>query len=304
MINKIILSIIAKKMYDSNVITPQEQQQKLAKAIGYDSLWFKREDLHPYGSHKGRSIPVMIDKYYTDGDRNFAISSSGNAALAAALHVRKNYPDISLNIFVGNKINPDKHEILKDLVSENIKVLIKERPLQALTQASNEGFRSLRQSFDDTSLIGYQSLAEEIMEIKDLGAVFIGTSSGTTAEALARTFVKNKRQIQVHIIQTSSCHPIYDKFEAYDGPDEISTADAIVDQTAYRGLDLVPLIEKTGGHAWCATNENISAAKELVSKHTGLDVSTNSALSIVGAMQTMYQDYEINGSVLCMICGK
>ena len=70
-------------------VTPLEAYPKLAKAIGVNRLYFKREDLHPYGSHKGRSIPVMIDKYFKAGDRRFANSSSGNAALAAAKYIKE-----------------------------------------------------------------------------------------------------------------------------------------------------------------------------------------------------------------------
>ena len=54
--------------------TPLEAYPKLAKAIGVNELYFKREDLHPYGSHKGRSIPVMIDHYLKAGERRFAIA--------------------------------------------------------------------------------------------------------------------------------------------------------------------------------------------------------------------------------------
>jgi len=51
-------------------ITPLEHYPTLAKAIGVSDLYFKREDLHPYGSHKGRSIPVMINNYYKKGIAN------------------------------------------------------------------------------------------------------------------------------------------------------------------------------------------------------------------------------------------
>jgi threonine dehydratase len=135
------------------------------------------------------------------------------------------------------------------------------------------------------------------------GAIFIGTSSGTTAQALAGYFIKNKSSIQVHVVQTSSCHPLSDAFGMYEGPDEKSEADAIVDITAQRKLALIPLIEKTGGKGWFATNENIATAQDMVKKHTGLDISTNSALSIVGAMQAAYEGYKIDGPVICLICG-
>jgi len=304
------------------MITPLEHYPDLAKTIGLSDIYFKREDLHTYGSHKGRSIPFMIDYYYKKGDRHFVISSSGNAALAAIIHTNKinaeNTEPVDLDIFVGNHIAPHKLEKLKlasqsanDTISSNtetkdshIRILTKERPLQALTQAVEEGSRSLRQSTDDQALFGYETLAEELSLTKDIGAVIVGTSSGTTAQALAEYFLKNKLPIQIHIVQTSSCHPMSETFETFDGSDERSDADAIVDQTAYRKAKLIPLIKKTGGHGWIASNDDIYSAQELVKKHTGLEISTNSALSVVGAMQIAYRGFEVKGAIVCMICGE
>ena len=290
------------------MITPLEEYPDLAKAIGCSGLYFKREDLHPYKSHKGRSIPIMIDMHYASGARQFVISSSGNAALAAALHIQKinaSSDDIaSLDIYVGIHIAPHKLEKLKKLTDEHIRVLSKERPLQALTQASLDGATSLRQSIDDTALVGYEALARELAETPDIGAIFIGTSSGTTAQALSAYMSVHHQHIQVHIIQTSSCHVMSDAFDTYDGPEERSIADAIVDITAQRKSKLIPLIEKTGGRGWFATNEEIRTTQELAQKHANLEISTNSALSIVGAMQATYTGYEIEGKVVCMICGE
>jgi len=328
-------------------MTPLEHYPDLAVAIGVSDLYFKREDLHPYGSHKGRSIPLMIDKYREAGDVRFAISSSGNAALAAAIHIKKinesTEEKLILDIFVGNHIAQHKLERLEKLIGdsnghadEHIRILKKERPLQALNQAMNEGMRSLRQSTDDTALVGYESLGKELVEQLDerkeekngkggkkLGAIFIGTSSGTTAQALADYFLNNGAGLkkgakngsvavpQIHIVQTSSCHPLADALNSYDGPsDEISDADAITDITALRKGALIPLIEKTGGSGWFATNEDIETARILVKKHTvsavypnGLEISTNSALSVVGAMQAVYAGHQIEGAVVCLICG-
>lgn len=98
--------------------TPQQSYPALAKALGIDTLFLKREDQHPYGSHKGRSIPHMIKTYVKRDDiRNFVISSSGNAGLAAIRMVQKhnqNNPDkqITLTVFVGNNIEQEKLDIL------------------------------------------------------------------------------------------------------------------------------------------------------------------------------------------------
>lgn len=293
----------------TTMITPTEKQGSLGKALGIEALYFKREDLHPYGSHKGRSIPVMIDHYIKEGERRFALSSSGNAALAAALHVQKinqgaTKADVSLEIYVGPHADPHKVAKLKECSSSEIRIMGKERPLQALTQAVKQGVRSLRQSQDEIALKGYKALAQELEEVPNLGAIIIGTSSGTTAQALASYFTKHKLPVQIHIIQTSSCHPMSAAFEPYSGPHEQSIAGAIVDTVAFRKPVLIPLIEESGGRGWTVTNEEITAAQELVKKHSGLEISTNSALSVAGLMQATTVGWDFKGSVVCMICGE
>lgn len=289
-------------------LTPLEQFAELAQAIGTADVRFKREDLHPYGSHKGRSIPAMIDHYAAQGDRHFAVSSSGNAALAAALYVHElnaaGKGPFELDIYIGQHAAPHKADRLKALADEHVRVYVKERPKQALTQAVQEGARSLRQSTDDAALAGYESLAQELAATQDIGAVWIGTSSGTTAQALAAAFSKLKSPIQVHIVQTSSCHPLAQEFETYDGPDEPSDADAITDVVALRKAALVPLVGQTGGHGWTVTNDEIRAAQDLAFKHTGLEISPNSALSVAGLVKAVEVGWEFPGAAVCMICGE
>src|SRR3989338_9563639 len=113
--------------------TPQLPIHKLSLALGLASeVWLKREDLHHYGSHKGRSIPLMIAHYHKEGATQFSISSSGNAALAAALSIQahnKNKPSdpLSLQIFVGENIDATKLKQLKKFTDQHI----------SLTQATN-----------------------------------------------------------------------------------------------------------------------------------------------------------------------
>jgi threonine dehydratase len=290
------------------MITRHESYPNLAKALEIKSLFFKREDLHPYGSHKGRSIPVMIDEYVKQGIRHFAISSSGNAALAAAFHIQKlnkgGLNTIILEILVGRHISSKKLAKLNQFKNENIMITMHDRPLQTVFNKTQDvNVKALRQSTDDLSLVGYEALAEEISEIPNLKAIFIGSSSGTTAQALAEYFIKNKNDIEVHIIQTSSCHPISDAFVDDETLDEQSVADAIVDHSAIRKGMLVKLVGKTGGSGWIASNDQINSAQEITRKHTGLDISTNSALSVAGLMQAVYTGKSWDGSVACIICG-
>lgn len=292
------------------LVTPQEKYPQLAKTLGIDALYFKREDLHPYQSHKGRSIPVIIDEYVAQGDRRFAISSSGNAALAATLHIQKlnstriEGESINLEVYVGIHIDKDKLDLLKSYADSNIRVLSKERPLQAVTLASGEGVRSLRQSTDDLALKGYEVLAEEIASTKDVGAVFVASSSGTTAQALAEYFLAHSLPIQVHLVQTTSCHPFADDFELFEGTAEPSIADAIIGQSSPRRPHVVSATRKSGGFGWIATNNEIQTAQELTEKHASISLSTNSALAVAGVMQAVYRSWDFGGAVVCIIGGR
>ncbi len=290
-------------------ITPQESHAELGKALGLtDSavLYFKREDLHRYGSHKGRSIPYMIDEKLKLDCSHFAISSSGNAALASAMYVKelneKRKEKITMEILVGKHINTSKLEKLESLKDENILLSIQDRPLQALFMKTQDpAIQSLRQSTDPLALVGYESLARELENIPELKAIFIGTSSGTTAQALAEYF--KDKGVEIHIIQSSSCHPMSNAFVKYDGDTTVSFADAIVDTVAPRKSAITSLISHSGGSGYIATNEEISSAIELVDKHAHIVISPNSALSVVGLMQAIYTGKSWNGSVVCMIMG-
>lgn len=291
-------------------MTPLEQYPELAKKIGIKSLYFKREDLHKYLSHKGRSLPVMIDHYIKNGSTKFAISSSGNAAIASALYINEinsNLKEkISLYIFIGQNISKTKENMLKELEMASdgmVKVLPKERPLFALNQAIDEGYTSLRQSTDDIALLGYYDLAEELTSDKNIKAIFVGTSSGTTAQGLLQYFKQKNINIQVHCVQTSSCHPISDQFENYDGPDEKSIADAIVAKTTERQDTLVKMLNDSGGYCWTVNNTDIRTAMKL-SKDLAIDISPNSALSVAGLMQAVYRDWDLEGDVVCLITGQ
>jgi threonine synthase len=290
------------------MITRHEAYPELAKALEVKNLFFKREDLHPYGSHKGRSIPAMIDEYMKQGIKHFALSSSGNAAFAAAKYVQEinnnGANNIILEILVGRHISTKKLAKLSQFQNNEITVTMHDRPLQTVFNKVQDGtVRGLRQSVDDLALIGYKELAEELLEIQNLQAIFIGTSSGTAAQALAQCFIENKRNVEVHIVQTSSCHPISNDFVDDETLDEQSIADAIVDHSAIRKGILIKLINETGGSGWIASNEQILSAQNMTKKYTGLDISANSALSVAGLMQAVYTGKSWDGSVACVICG-
>ncbi len=298
------------------MLTPQNKTLKLAKAIGLNAdLYLKREDLHPYSSHKGRSIPLMIERYAKKGWRNFVISSSGNAGLAAAYAVKK-YNDkeknnkINLKIFVGENIDGGKFQRILRFAQDDRNIEIKQvlNPKQQAFLLDKTGkTKNLRQSTDDLALFGYYELAKELSKIKNLSAVFIPTSSGTTAQGLYEGFKKLKLKPQIHVVQTDYCHPIVGGHgEKGRGkiPPSPSIANAIVDKIAHRKKNILKIIKNSRGSGWMANNKEIGEIIKLVAKNEKIKISANSALSLVGLRQAVKAGWKLKGKVACLITGK
>lgn len=293
---------------DTSMKTPQQTYPELNDALGTE-VYLKREDLHKYKSHKGRSIPLMIKKYAKEGVTHFVISSSGNAAIAAGLGVEnhnRNNPDrqVTLDIFIGQHIDEKKKTVLeRELTSDHITIKQVERPKQEAFQMDKEGKATfLRQSTDDLALEGYEGLAKDLSKIPNLQAVFIPTSSGTTALALAQSFKLMEKQIQVHVVQTTAVHPIAEVFDS-NGNTDTSAAGAIVDKVAHRKDAVIEAIQESKGHGWIVTDEQIKNARKIVRDTTKVDISPNSALAVAGLQKALENNWKWDGPIVCVITG-
>lgn len=312
------------------MLTHQPQAKKLAAALGLKTpLYLKREDLHPYGSHKGRSIPVMIKKYASAGQRDFVISSSGNAALAAGLFVRdynrqhKTDP-LSLAIFIGKNIDKKKLKKINNVIlnevkdplkstnkkklrdssafdlrmTNNITVAQTANPKQSAFLLSKMGAQLLRQSTDDRALAGYAELYRELKRIKNLRSIFIPTSSGTTARGL---FEASNGKLQIHIVQTAMCHPF---IKSNSPAANKSLANAIVDKIGLRKKEILQALKKSHGAGYIATDKEIKNAITLASKTEKIKLSPNSALALVGLIKALRDGWQPTGPITLLITGK
>jgi hypothetical protein len=79
---------------------------------------------------------------------------------------------------------------------------------------------------------------------------------------------------------------------------------SLIVQSAITGKDILSqLIRNSNGSGWIASNEQIKIAQEMSEKYAGVQISTNSALSLAGLMQAVYTGKKWSGSVICIICG-
>lgn len=295
--------------------TPQMPFPKLSAFLGIQhDVWLKFEDQHHYGSHKGRMLPFMIDEYKKNGITHFTISSSGNAALAAIRIINTHNknpsrPPLYLNVYVGKNIEPKKLQKIKEEISETnyISLFQVENPKQESLKFEKENPNSklLRGSTDPLGLTGYLSLAQELSKIENLKAVFVPTSSGTTAEGLYLGFKELGVNPEIHIIQTTFCHPIATHINSQYSTlkDDKSIASAIVDIVGRRKSSVKEAVEYSKGKAWVVSDQQVTKAMQDVEQNTGYSISPNSALSIAGLEEAISKGKTWDGPVACLITG-
>lgn len=289
--------------------------QKLSDALQIpNEVWLKFENQHHYGSHKGRSFTVMIDEYFKNGTTSFVLSSSGNAALAAAKIVTTHNKNTSktqirLKIFLGNNIDSQKLKLLREIISSstNISVEQVENPKQsALKYEKDTGAKWLRSSTDPLALVGYADLAKELSKIPNLAAVFVAASSGTAAQGIHEGFTELQINPQIHIIQTDYCHPLVSYFKGQPElkNDKPSIARAIVDKIGHRKEFISEVLKNSHGSGWTVSDSEINTAVELTKQTTGHEVTPNGALSVAGLKKAITENWKWEGPVVCIISGR
>lgn len=243
----------------------------------------KNEMANPNGSFKDRSLAYQISYYLSKGYRKFTISSSGNAAIAAAAYISL-FKEAEIDIFIGYKIIPEKSAKLYAFESDKVRIHQTNKPKSdSFKFAIENKVLNLRGSSDDLALTGFKTIAYEIVvDHPKVDCVFLPTSSGTSALALHYGFEELGKKVAIFVCQTASIHPIAKEFDKDFEKFPESLADAIVDRVALRKSRLIEALKKNGGGGFVISNDEISIAQ----RETGLlgywIDSPNSALAFAG----------------------
>ncbi len=161
--------------------TPLEDRPDLAEELGLSALRLKREDKNPSHSHKDRGLLFQVAAHAGPEPRTLALSSSGNAAVAAA-RVCSLTGD-HLVAFVAPSTAPAK---LARLVRSGATVVETLKPVNFVRYAGRVfGLPDLRGTRDPLASVGYRSLAAEIVEaMPEAEVVITWSSSGISMEGL------------------------------------------------------------------------------------------------------------------------
>lgn len=287
--------------------TREMEIPSIAESLGISSVFFKREDENPNGSHKDRGLAYQISKAKEKGEKRLLVSSSGNAAISAAAYCRA--AGIELFVFVSSKI--DKGKLAAIAKNEPAAIIISEKPLTFAEYASKKfNIRNIRSTADENSVFGYRSLGFEIFEhLGELDSIFIAVSSGSTLLGIAsayRDLVNEKivkKMPQLHFVQTSRIHPLAKHFDKDFKFEKEVLARAIVARDVPKEKEILDAVSASGGSGWIVQNEGILKASKIL-RENDVTTSYEGAAALAGIYKAKAKDFDIGQKVVCILTGK
>ncbi len=270
--------------------TPCQEHVELARTLGLERLWLKREDLNPTGSHKDRGAAFQISALMAEakaGDRTpgwLTISSSGNAAISAATYAAGT--PLNLAVFVAPGMPPAR---LQKILEQGAYVIVSERAISLCAEfAGAHSLANLRPSTDPLAVIGFMSLGWELREqASEADSVFTFASSGTSLVAIGRAVEQesaNHWPFSLHVVQGSSAHPIAAHFDRRMVVDQSGEVGAHGARKTRRLGEAVRLISRSSGSGWMVTDSEAHAASRLLDLQ-GINVAIESAASLAAAQR-------------------
>ncbi|MGH2671642.1 MAG: PLP-dependent lyase/thiolase, partial [Actinomycetota bacterium] len=211
--------------------TPLGRSKALSEALGCD-VWVKDETGNVAGSHKGRHLMgLMLHLLVAEQiglapavERELAIASCGNAALAAAVIARA--ADRPIRVFVPTWADEAVLQRLGELgaaieVCERTEGVPGDPTYRALQQAIADGAVPFTCQGPDNGLtieggetLGYEIVSQLTHEGEGLDRLMVQVGGGALASSCVRAFEDAalleapERLPKIHAVQTRSAHPL------------------------------------------------------------------------------------------------
>jgi threonine synthase len=238
--------------------TPLREDVTLAAWAGVERLYLKREDLNPTGSHKDRGAVVQIAGCVERGQGVAVISSSGNAALAAATYAGRG--GVTVVAMLSSRTEPYRVVSLRE---SGARVVITDKPTNYGIRLSRVcGWPDLRPSQSADAVTGFRGLGDELAaELPEATVVFGYASSGATFQAVGAVFGERGARLPLHPVQAGLVNGISKEF-GRPGDGRRSLVGDLGVKVSDRASAVAAMVRESGGQAWWVGDDEIAAAGE------------------------------------------
>jgi threonine synthase len=248
--------------------TPLEVAPQLGTELGIPNLLLKREDLSPTGSHKARCLSLLCSALIASESRQAVISSSGNAAVAAAAYA--SLGGIRLLSLVSPRTPRLKLEQLR--IYQQLTVL-SESPVALLHHAvQNWGLSDLRGSVNRRAPNAYRGIAAELVEAGPLAAVFLFSNSGAAALGIAQgldQLLPPPEHPQLHVVEGFPGGELTRPW--FPASQELAAAASLLGELGTHRSRLAPAVRRavrsSGGSGWRVTDGEAEDVREIAVRH-------------------------------------
>lgn len=236
--------------------TPLQPSPRLAEWAGVEALAIKREDLNPTGSHKDRGARAQVEGCLARGDRVAVISSSGNAALAAATYGRA--AGVEVVALLSPMTAPAR---VAAVAAAGARVVVTTKPINYAIRLSRVcGWPDLRPSQSEDALRGFAGLGTELAdELEDGVGLFGYASSGTTFQAIGEVLQASNKRVALHPVQAGLVNGLSKAFDRVGNGKRSIVGDLGV-KTSDRADEVIRLVRASGGEAWWVDDDATAEA--------------------------------------------
>jgi threonine synthase len=281
--------------------TPLEPAPDLGQELGIPDLWLKREDGPPTGSHKARSLGLLVSELRQQGKGQAVISSSGNAAVAAA-----SYCSLA-GIRLLSLVSPRTPEIkLRALMQQPQLVVVTESPVALLHHTvAGWGMSDLRASTNPLGAAAYRGIAAELAEEGRWDAIFVFSNSGATALGLHRGFalvLGDSAKPQIHPVEATPGGELTRPWYPRDRPSPASGVGDLGTRRSRLAPAVRRAVRESRGRGWRVGREEMERVLELA-RRSGLKTSWEGLAALAAAGQHAQQGGLSGGRVAVLLTG-
>ena len=301
--------------------TPMLHARNLAKVVGVDQLFLKNETLNPSGTYKDRFATVALSIEKAKHTPAVALGSAGNAAAAMSAYSAK--AGMPCFVLLPPGAVAERGWQVRGYGANLIRMeyTIDDCIQMAKQGESLFGWKSLTTNMLTNPLAsdGYKTVGYEIgkqldFQMPDWIVVPVGG-----AALFNKVYKGCKDMLELGLIQkmprfvgaqAAGCAPMVDAYrkglkqpEKWPGVPE-TVAFAIADVCVYDGITSMDILEKTGGCAEEATDEEILEAMHLIASKEAVVAEPASACSVACARKLVTKGViQPSESVLCILSG-
>lgn len=245
--------------------TPLLESPRLARELGLEKLFLKREDENESGSLKGRSLAYQVSLLRSRGEKTFVLSTSGNAGIAAARYAAA----AGMRAIILLSPQTERAKLLAMSSFRPFIIVSNRAPRLANYIAAKYSLSNLRPTLDDASLEGFKSIAWEIdAELKSVDAVFTFVTSGSSFLGMHQAFLKDLQSgaiaklPRMFAVQAGSVNSLSESMTGKVEPTGVSSAGRCGIRRTPRRAQIIQAVVETGGGAIYVADAEVLRARQ------------------------------------------